>query len=794
MLRSPLPKANQPSTNQQSTGSLSPRRAALWFFVPWLVILLVPALRWQARVQAIGSEYVDENFAPPTTILAFWYYPRNYAPTWRQLQYKARESAAWRLAIDFKAPRHQGDNFIESAEIYRLSGEALQKQPRNSYLLSLRLRAALAFISESSLFTAKVRHSSSGGTPTLASSNLWESYDYYSEQNFSVAAAPKRDDAITKSNPLIDSPRVTKPRKISAMEALNVALAAARGGVIAEPDNAYWPWQESYLLLLSKNADQAEKALIKASQLRKYDDHRYDDLQQTLQVAGARRVLFLEEKIGLMVHQPFRDKVFAHRERLWLSEAQKAERKGDLQRTLTLSAALASIGALQSQNANISEKRSSLLLQCEAWRGWKRIPYHPSGKIKKSVPYRLEELNFIQDWYSGSRPTPLIFARRFAQSASLAGRRDLADAALKQGQQANISAQEVANYYKSASYGVITTNLAPQIRYNSSLIHVLFLKWAAQMTLVQLQFTLLFWGAVNLVLWRRLWFLGRWVARVWRFFSFLWRTRDEPLWNENVPLVTLEKRDGARSFWFVALFVLPATYGVVCWSLTLINWYPEFFYPYFRRSLYVISGTTCYLLYALAPVLISFLWCGGAAMKRYYRLQLPRQWSEGATVIARHAPPSVIPFVLAFMTWSLTVFAALCWLCCVLAYYLPRGSFDFTLPPLWASWLATPTISLFNYAEEWAGFSLFVSLVALAAWLWKWGWQMHLRRRLPALYFGLTWWRQTLCSWLILSSWFYLLLLLMALPARRIADQQFDHWMSLKAVPAATTNAAPEAS
>ncbi|HEY0075306.1 MAG TPA: hypothetical protein VGB77_14495, partial [Abditibacteriaceae bacterium] len=96
------------------------------------------------------------------------------------------------------------------------------------------------------------------------------------------------------------------------------------------------------------------------------------------------------------------------------------------------------------------------------------------------------------------------------------------------------------------------------------------------------------------------------------------------------------------------------------------------------------------------------------------------------------------------------------------------------LPKLWALWLDTPTFSLFSRPEEWAALAFFATLVAFIAWLWKWSLQLHLRRRLPALYLGLTWWRQTLGAWLIVASWLYLVLLLLALPVRREADLQFE--------------------
>lgn len=746
----------------------SRRLALILFCLPWLLVLTVPALYWQARLQAIGSEYAEDNISStPVTFPAIWLFPRNLAPTWKQLQPQAKRSSDWRLAVDFKAPRQQGDSDIEAGEIYRVSGQALQRQPKDAYLLAVRLRAALAFVKDERLAKemALLKMRVTGST-----FDLWQ--DYQDEKNF--PAAGRRiwnNEQDHEFDPKTDVPRVGVPGKVAASEALKVALQATQRGAVLEPDNAYWPWQQSYLLLLLRRDAQAEKALLRAAQLKRFDDHRNEDFRQTLRVAQVHRPLLIEEKLSLQLRRSYHDKAFPKREDLWLLQARRAERKGDVQKSLTLSAALATIGALRLQRAHAkSEIRSSLLLQCAAWQGGNRKPLQSAArKGKAATYYALSDLNFV-NWYNPG-PTPAMpdmFARRFAREAQKAGRNDLAKAALSQGKEAR---HEAKTFHR---FGYSHLANSGEFRFLSGLPSFFVLKWVAQMTLIQFQITLFFWCLLNIVLWRRLWFLGRYMARGWRVLSMMWRTRDRPLWDEEVPVLTQEGRDANRCFWFVALWVLLATFGIGYWNLPLFEWYPEVFQGDFRKTITVIAAIACLCLYPISPVLCGLFWCGGAAMKRYYRLKLNKIWRDDVETTALHAPPSVIPIASAFMVWSLTIFAALCWLGCLLAYVLPRGSLDFNLPPLWALWVDSPMLSLPSEPEVWAMMGFFASVTALIAWLWKWSWQLHLRRRLPALYLGLTWWRQTLGAWLIVASWLYLVLLLLAMPVRREANAQFE--------------------
>ncbi|HEY0075188.1 MAG TPA: hypothetical protein VGB77_13905, partial [Abditibacteriaceae bacterium] len=656
----------------------SRRLALILFCLPWLLVLTVPALYWQARVQAIGSEYAEDNISStPVTFPAIWLFSRTLAPTWKQLQPQSRRSSDWRIAVDFKAPRQQGDSDIEAGEIYRVSGQALQRQPKDVYLLAVRLRAALAFVRDDRLASeAKRFFKGPFGSPlpqgAIPHYNLWQDDD---EKNF--PAAGRRiwhNEEDHEFNPKTDVARVGGPVKITAIEALKVALQTTQRGAVLEPDNAYWPWQKSYLLLLLRRDTQAEKALLRAAQLKRFDDYRNEDFRQTLRVAQVHRPLLIEEKLSLQLRRSYHDKAFPQREDLWLLQARRAERKGDMQKSLTLSAALATIGALRLQIARTkAEKGNCLLLQCLAWQGGNRKPLQSAArKGKAATYYELSELNFV-NWYNPG-PTPAMpdmFARHFAGEARRIGRNDLAKAALSQGKEARREAKR----FHRLGYSHLA-NSGGEFRFLSGLPSIFVLKWVAQMTLIQLQITLFFWCLLNVVLWRRLWFLGRYMARGWRILSMMWRTRDRPLWDEEVPVLEQEKRDANRSFWFVALWLLLAAFGICYWNLPLSEWYPEVFQDDFRKAINVIAAITSLFLYPTSPVLFGLFWCGGAAMKRYYRLKLNKIWRDDVETTALHAPPSVIPIASAFMVWSLTIFAALCWLVCLLAYYLPAASFN----------------------------------------------------------------------------------------------------------------------
>lgn len=768
-----------------------PSRRLFWilFGLPWLIVLLLPALRWQLRVQAVGSEYGEDISLIPVTLPAAWLFPRNLAPTWKQLQHKAKSSPDWRIAVDLKTPRQRGDSRIEAAEIYRVSHQALKQKPSDAYLLSVRLKAALAFVKDNRLEKEmaffKLRQ-------TGSAFGLWQ--DYPDGKNFPAAGRVIWNNEETHEfDSKTDVSRVGGPTKVAASEALKVAFAVAQRGAALEPDNAYWPWQQSYLLLLLRRDEQAQKHLLRAAQLKRFDDYRVEDFRQTLMVAGVYRRLLIEEKLSLQARRSFQDLAFPQREDLWLLQARRAERKGDVQKSLTLSSALATIGALRLQSARTnSERRSCLLLQCLAWQGGNRRPLKSvARKGKPANYYEVRDLKFISGYVvPPPTATSSMFARRFAADARKARREDLAQGALQQG---IIADREANKFHRYGSYGLANSN--GEFRLLPALPAVFILKWASQMTLIQLQITLVFWCVLSLILWKRLWFLGRYAARGWRILSMMWRTRDKPLWDEEVPVLEQENRDENRSFWFASLWIVAAIFGICCWNLPLFEWYPEVFRDDFNKAITIIPAMISLLLYPIGPVLFGLLWCGGAALRRYYRLKLPKVWRDDVETTALHAPPSVIPLASAFMVWSLTVFALLCWLGCLLAYVLPRGSLDFNLPPLWAFWVDSPMLSLPPEPEMWAAMGFFATMTALIAWLWKWSWQLHLRRRLPALFLGLTWWRQTLGAWLIVASWLYLVLLILALPARRASDLQFEKMLQnqaleLRAFTKASTNVA----
>jgi hypothetical protein len=90
---------------------------------------------------------------------------------------------------------------------------------------------------------------------------------------------------------------------------------------------------------------------------------------------------------------------------------------------------------------------------------------------------------------------------------------------------------------------------------------------------------------------------------------------------------------------------------------------------------------------------------------------------------------------------------------------------------LWSGWLGQNTLdwSLTDIALP-VGFSFFAFFV----WLVKWCWQLHPRRRWPALAFGLRWLRAQLGVWLIMSSWLYLTLLLIAAQPGRAVGAQIE--------------------
>lgn len=763
----------------------SRRLAFALFMVPWLLVLSVPSLRLLFRVQALGSEYANEDYLVPITLAAVWIHPRQ--PTWKQSLKWAGASPASRHNIDLKAPRQLGDSGIENAEVARVCDAALERNPRNLWLIATHLRATLSSVKD-------VRAARDGGlvappqiksvaappgSPFLAWNSIWDRMrDNRAEGDpFPVAGRGFYKHQIDyEYDSAIDAPRVSgKIVSLTRAQSLTLALQLARGGGSMESDNAYWPWQESYLLLLMNQDAAAWRALQRAVSAPRYDTHLRDDVQAALGVAQMHRPLLIEEKISIFARQYDGDKAFYNREKLWIFQSMMAEKAGDKKRAVEISAALAAVGAKMHRSAfRPRQLRIGLLLQSSAWKGWKRAPVRREGKT--TATYGLSNLSFLYDaefvkmkgFGTKKLCTPDLFARRFAQDARDVGRSDLADATLQQGKEAAQLARIATAGQREDAYFA---------RAMPALLWISSLNWAAQSTLLQLQITAFFWLVLSLVFWRRLWFIGRYAARGWRLAGVLWRTRDKPLWDEDVTPLQQQPRDGARNTWAVAAVALPAAFGLSYWNIAANIWYRTLFDVDKIMVQIIISHIT----YFFAPVVVSLFWCGGVALRRYYRLKLPRVWRDDVEISALNAPPSIIPIATAFMTWSLTVFALFLWTLFGLTYWLRPKPLIFILPRLWSSFFNSGPIPI-DWTTREPLLAMFFSFIALAAWVVKWVWQLHSRRRLPALYLGLKWWRETLGVWLIISSWLYLTLLIIALPARHQADDKFEQLLKSAAL------------
>ncbi len=715
-------------------------RPFFWFLLPWLIIFLVPQLRSMARVQALGSEY---STGDAMTLLAIWIYP--LPPTAQELS-KQFAPGQTPSEVFLKAPQESGQRAVPTANARRDLDAALQKQNAPLWMLALRLHLALAEIPSQRSFPAEERFNwgnfpreyYGNGLP-LAGRGGWNLYeeDTYAVTPLSVAPTP---------------PPSPKPLKLSQKK-FALPLRLARRGLAAEPDNAFWRLQIAYLLTLAQRDDEATRELLATAKCSRYDSHLRDEMRAALGVARLHRALLWDEKLAVAARQntgigfPRCEQAL-----LWLAE--RAEKAGDL----SITAALARVAArMQSGALGSDEARRALLLQSAAWAGADRPAQVNSGGRKVSMwP---QQLTTFDNSYTGDNITPLDFARPFANVARRKGRADLAGEALTQGR----NAARLPDYYGRERFGIAPAPLALAA----------ICDFNAQMALIQLQLVGVAWLMLSFLLWRRMNWAWRVTAQGWQILGLIWRVRDKPLDDETPVEIAHTPRDLRGSVWFSGVLILLGAAGMTWWSDALSRWNRTFSEAHVNHDWQLPA----YFSFVAGPLLGGFLWCGSAALWRYARLKAPLVPREDAETYALHVPPSIIPRAVLLMCWSVTAGAALSWLLWFITRKFGATALNFSLPPLWAKWLDTPNLD-FSMGD--VGLPIFCTFVALGVWLVKWCWQLHLRRRVPALFFGLRWLRATLGAWLILGSWLYLVLLLIALPYHRAANEQIE-----KALPAA---------
>jgi hypothetical protein len=197
---------------------------------------------------------------------------------------------------------------------------------------------------------------------------------------------------------------------------------------------------------------------------------------------------------------------------------------------------------------------------------------------------------------------------------------------------------------------------------------------------------------------------------------------------------------------------------------------------FFMESSVATNGAAlCATIFALAPLL-------GAVIVPW-SMTLWRMWKQRAELFAppparyegesaRHTTRDYLPLALTLCISALGIIAIGCWIAAVIA--LLTDATTWTLP--FGSSAGGPPITITAPAPFFASFAAITTFLLYIGWLIKWRWFAPVKLR-PLLHRALVWHRQTLLTYLIVSSLFYLLLSVAALGPRREADARFNDYL-----------------
>jgi hypothetical protein len=189
----------------------------------------------------------------------------------------------------------------------------------------------------------------------------------------------------------------------------------------------------------------------------------------------------------------------------------------------------------------------------------------------------------------------------------------------------------------------------------------------------------------------------------------------------------------------------------------------------------IFAALICVSIFALAPLIAGGLVPWGMTLWRMWqqRAELfapPPARYEGES--ARHLTRDYLPLALTLCIWALGIIAIGCWIAAIVA--LLTDATAWTLP--FGSSAGQPPITIGAPAQVFASFGALLTFLLYIGWLIKWRWFAPVKLR-PLLHRALVWHRQTLLTYLIVSSLFYLLLSVAALGPRREADARFNDYL-----------------
>lgn len=497
---------------------------------------------------------------------------------------------------------------------------------------------------------------------------------------------------------------------------LEQALSHARKGQALEPDNSFFDWMLAYFLFADHRDREALAVLRQAAFKSAYDSHVRDDLKAELAVRELVRPLLTEEK--LVLKESFTDwrwSKMRHVARLAAWEAARLGKRGDHALALGIYEDLGRLGA---------QVRNCAYLPLEGLVGsaLAGIAWNDTGTDRQlSRAKALVE----QKESSKERYRPLCLrTKRFSDYALAHDRKDLAVFANHETEASIAFRSQVIAYTDSSDALGITLPM-------TMTIHRLW--WLSSTFLLQVLVTAVVWLTLSLSLSRK-------------------RIGFHPISRRHVanvvimglglilPLATLAVRHGA-------------------------GWWEDFLYEsdnYPEGISHAIG-----ILIALLPAMLGAFLCTLTAMRHcagavWPLLRPTRFLLQSLLARQQHV---VIPLVLV-VTNAVLVTCAL-------------GSWSFVFMP---------------WFNESLPIAVAFSFLCLARWIVAWVWfaphvgstvvieEMHgddLRRsdrkelRFAAGY-RLRWYQQTLATWLVAGSLVYLILLLVSLPPRRVAERHMD--------------------
>lgn len=726
---------------------MKPRLRRFFFLLPWLIIVLVPSLRLAAREQMYGSEYIySQNGQAPV-----WLARLSWATLTRQRDVSALlpptthllaapgEPNSLPIEVLLKAPEVQDQIAVHPVKVAWLLDQELKKRPRDPWLLATRLRASLGQIPQRGVFTPPPFH--------------WSRADdgsYLNREIFPLAGRAGEEEPLYIAIPWNLKPALV-PQAIK-----DDALSLARRGRVAEPDNAFWPWQIAYLLLLDEREEEARREILAASQLPRFDEHRRHEIRAALFTARADRALTWDESLAVAQRQDVNDPAWPQREFAFLWLARRREKEGDL----SLTAAITRVAARMREGAIfLRHKRQAVLLQSAAWMGQSRSVYWAPLKWAPSKQLVTPELLPSAVGYSNIAPlfqslTPRHFATRFAGEARRRGQVALANESLRLGQEASSDFSLNSGWREDKErFGIQPGFIARAAGFTE----------ASELVLWQLQLALMLWLLLCFALWPRLSKPRTFLERAWRIVTVLCRSQEAT--GPKPMLLRPAGRDVSVVLWFCSALVMISSLGApfgfrtVDWFHDISNWYPNSW----DMSLAVLAGT----FFILAPLVGSTVWCLCGAVWRYKNQDDARP----ARPEPEHMPPSVKPLVVTFIVWSITAGVLLIWLAWLIPMQFGPNSLSFMIPSSWTRLIGQNYLD-FALTRDGYWVPLIATLVVLAMWLLKWMWQMPAHYRGAAFGFFLHWQRAVLGAWLIIGSWLYLIFLVVALaPGHNINAQ-----------------------